>query len=213
MRRSLWLPLLLSITGCPSVAVLGSARTLDRGRTQAAVALGAAGGVVTRRPYNDTGNALAPTVGPQATVLVRHGITDRVELGARLWTMGLQLDGKFALLRPEAPGFDLCLAPSIGVIYVPSTGYVPSIPIQLAVLGGYDFGWARPFVGPRVLDRILFYQGPINTWSLGGSLGVSFAVGRQLRLVPEVSVLVPLGSPVTEVLLEAGVGMTFGGER
>jgi hypothetical protein len=201
------------MTGCPSVAVLGSARTLDRGRTQAAVALGVAGGVVTRRPYNDTSSSSAATVGPQTTVLVRHGVTDRVELGARLWTSGLQLDGKFAVIRSEAPGFDLSIAPSLGVIYVPTTGYVPSIPIQLAVLGGFDLGWARPFAGPRVMDRIVFYQGPINTWSLGGSLGISIALGHQLRLVPEVSVLVPLGSTVTEVFLEAGLGMTFGGER
>lgn len=201
----------LLLTGCPSISLLGHARTLDKGKTRFALGLSGVSDVVTRVTPN-TQRGLIP-VAPQPELALAHGVHDRVELGGRLWTSGLQFDSKFSVLR-SAPdrGFDLAIAPSVGVVYVPMQGYVPSIPVQVAVLGGYHAQGTHLVVGPRLLDRIVFYQGAINTFWLGGSVGVSLAVTPFIRLMPELSVLAPVGSTASELLIQGGLGMLLGGE-
>lgn len=201
----------LLLTGCPSISMLGHARTLDQGRTRFALGLSGVSDVVTRVTPNTTAGPIP--VAPQPELAIAHGVHDRVELGGRLWTSGLQFDAKFSLIRSgPSGGLDLAVAPSVGLVYVPTTGYVPSIPLQVAVLASYSAQGTHFIIGPRLMDRIVFYQGAINTFWLGGSVGVSLKVTPTIRLMPECSVLAPVGSTASELLIQGGLGMLLGGE-
>ena len=195
------------LCGCPSVSMLGTARTVDKGKTQWALGLATTGTVFTRTPMSGQPFNIGPTV----ELAARHGLTDRVELGGRLWGSGVQVDGKFALLRAEKErGLDLSLAPSAGVVVSPLGNQVPNIPLQLAVLGGWGFDVVHVTVGMRLMDQIVFYQGPINTFWGGFNLGVALKLSDRIRLVPEIALLVPFRSTVNEVYFQSGLGVLFG---
>jgi hypothetical protein len=194
--------------GCPSVSVLGSARTLDQGKTRYVLGVMGAGDTVLNTPQ-----AQKPPipVAPQIEFAIHHGVSDRIELGGRVWTSGLQFDSKFSLLRSKERGFDLAIAPSLGVIYFPVGSPTPSLPVQVAVLGGYNLDGLHFFLGPRLMDRIVFYAGPINTFYAGGNLGVSIRVSETLRIAPELALMTPLFSTAHDVYVEAGLALLFGG--
>jgi len=196
------------LCGCPSISLLGSARTLDKGKTQFAAGLSSSGSVFTRTPMNGQPFNIAP----QPELAVRHGVSDRVELGGRLWGTGLQADAKVALLRgPGDVGFDVSVAPSLGVIWAPGENVVPSIPVQAAVLGGYRFGAGEVTLGLRLFDQIVFYEGAVNQFWGGANLGVALKLTDTVRLMPEVAVLVPFRTVVNEVAFQGGLGVLFGG--
>ena len=207
MRRPLLLLVASLLCGCPSASLLGTARTMDKGKTQWALELATTGTVFTRTPTS--GQPF--NIGPTAELGTRHGLTDRVELGGRLWGSGVQVDGKFALLRtPDERGLDLSLAPSAGVVVSPLGNQVPNIPLQLAVLGGWGFDVVYVTVGARLMDQIVFYQGPINTFWGGFNLGVALKLSDRIRLMPEVALMVPFRSNVNEVYFQSGLGVLFG---
>ena len=76
----------LCIAGCPSMSTIGSARTMDAGSTQFFVA----------PAYSSFSMGGEPLRQPQLELGGRYGITDNVELGAKLWLPGLELESKFA---------------------------------------------------------------------------------------------------------------------
>ena len=85
-----------------------------------------------------------------ATVVITAdtGLTDRVELGARVWLPGVALEGKVALLRSDSPeeGFDVSLAPSLGwmgIVFSSDTGDdsgLHVVTVSLPLLFGWSLG-------------------------------------------------------------------------
>ncbi len=209
MRKLLLVAVAAVLAGCPSISVLGSARTLDKGRTRVAVALE---GNAFVNPNPGPNRPEGPPAVPIVEVAVHRGVSDRVELGGRLWTFGLQLDSKFALFKsaPEG-GFDLAVMPTVGVAWRPAANAVPNIPVQVAVLAGYNFDGLHLWAGPRLIDQIVFYQGPINTWSAGASAGVSIRMSPSVRLAPELSVVTPIGTTAHDFYGQVGLAVLLGG--
>ena len=208
MRSALFLGCALALCACPTVSTLGSARTLDKGRTQVAVGLSSLGSVYVRQPQGGR----TPPLAANAEVAVRHGVRDGLELGGRLWGSGLMGEARLGLLRSDGQtGFDLALHASLGVVYFPLEGMIPSGLAQFAVLGGYNVSGTQVFGGVRAMDRLLWYQGPINTLNVGLTVGVSIQLTDTLRLVPELTALAPVASSANDIIVQSGIGVLFGG--
>ncbi len=187
------------LSGCTST---GMARTLNKGQVQVSLTPG----VVTALP------AASYTL-PQAEVGVRYGVTDRLDVGARLFYPGVAVDTRVALLRSPTldSGIDLTLAPTLSAMLRGSSDD-KQMSLELPLLVGLNPGAGVQFVlGPRVgLSAVVDPNGVgVSRGLVGGSLGVALPVGRWLRIVPEVTVR----STLREVapLLQANVGFLIGG--
>jgi len=190
------------LSGCVST---GMARTVDPGKLQVSLSPGVLGNTA---------------VIPQLELAVRYGVTEQVDVGARLFLPGAEVDARFALLRAPSlkQGIDLTLAPSLAYVFSSGTstpGYlVPSLPL----LVGFNLGGGQLVLGPR-LGYVINTDHPVPSPSFatafvaGSSLGLAIPAGPVLHVVPEVSVLHRLGSPFgsTTTTLHGGIGLVFGG--
>lgn len=221
------------LSGCASVSTMGLARTLNQGAVQGWVAP-EGGGVVAL-----TGaSTVAGSTGVGYPLLeggIRVGVTDHFELGARLGLSGIGLEGKIGFLRSPTMDTGINLSLNPGVTYVgfgAGPAFLGTLTFHLPVLIGIDFGGHELVLGPRFIDQLVFAgvsgtgsatsSAGINVIYAGGSVGVALKVGSSLRILPEVSIGVPLvitgtvgTSSATAVgagglIFQAGVAFLFG---
>jgi len=190
------------LSGCVST---GLARTVDPGKLQVSVSPGLQGN---------------NTYIPQVELAVRYGVSERVDVGARLFLPGAEVDARFALLRAPSlkSGVDITLAPSLAYVY-PFSSTVPGLLFpSLPLLVGFNLGGSQLVLGPRV-GYIINTEQPVTLQSLadnivaGSSLGLAIPAGPVLHVVPEVSVLHRVGYPFgsTTTAFHGGIGLVFGG--
>ncbi len=215
------------LTGCASTSTFGLARTMNKGGVQGWVAPSVGALVANSR-------TAGVSAYPMVEGGVRFGLSDNVELGARLGFSGLAAEGKFALIRSPTmeSGFNLSLNPQVqlagfGVGATGSTAgaVVGALSFHLPVLLGFDFFGHELVVGPRVIDQVVF--GSVTGTSggsaagnliyFGGSVGFAIRVAPGFRILPEVSLAAPLiatGSTTTVgyngLIVQGGVGFLFG---
>ncbi|WP_257449682.1 hypothetical protein [Archangium lipolyticum] len=156
---------------------------------------------------------------PQGEVGVRYGLTERIDVGARVFIPGIEADARFGLLRALSlkHGVDLTLAPSVR--YIPnfdlSSAWDGAGMVQLPLLIGVNLEGYQLVLGPRVaylFGKALDYTTSREPLLVGSSLGVAVPIGRWFHVMPEVSVLQePTRPPLEHVMLQAGVGFIFGG--
>ena len=144
MKRLLALfPAIAILAGCPSFTTMGTARTVKRDTTQTWVAPEFMGMTV------DTGDGNESFSVPQFELGMRRGVTDTVDVGAKLWLLGMAIDAKFQLLRSPTgdSGIDLAISPGLGWLgfndgdgngFNVVTGYA-SLPIGINLPGGSQF--------------------------------------------------------------------------
>ncbi|MDP1829105.1 MAG: hypothetical protein Q8L48_37930 [Archangium sp.] len=219
------------LSGCASVSTMGLARTLNQGAVQGWVAP-EGGGVVAV-----TGTIAGATgVGyPLLEGGIRVGVTDRFELGARLGLSGVGLEGKIGFLRSPTMDTGINLSLNPGVTYVGfglGSAFVGTLTFHLPLLIGIDFGGHELVLGPRFIDQLVFAgtsgtgssasSAGINIIYAGGSVGFAIKAGPNLRILPEVSIGVPVvatgtvgTSSATAVgagglIFQAGVAFLFG---
>jgi hypothetical protein len=194
-----------SVTACASFSTMKTARAIDPGTSQFSM-IGSAVGTTLPNANNNDGVTRAE-VAPQFEVAWRYGIFDGFDLGAKLTSLGGELNSTISLVRSN--GFDLALAPAVGL-----TGYtyntcdgcggnvgVWEVYGKLALLFGLRFGPSREheFVfGPEVVpigitasDSVSQNTASGSTVLVGGVVGVSFKVSPWLRIMPELTVLTP----------------------
>ncbi len=223
----LWLLAALALAplwlACPSVSTMGSARTLQAGALQGFVGPGL---------YAATSSSSPTVTLPQIEGGIRYGVTDRVELGAKFWLLGFNVEGKFALFRPESPdeGVNLSIAPGLGYLTLgDSTAGTAStsgvlnlyVPVLLGIrLRGHELIFA-----PKLIDTLVFGTstggaGTGNILSFGASLGFAVKLADGFRIVPEIAVLYPaiLSDTSTgtstfgrSLVFQGGIGFLFGG--
>ncbi|MEE2902717.1 MAG: hypothetical protein VYC39_10315 [Myxococcota bacterium] len=213
---------LFLVYGCPSTSTLKSARTLDKGKLRFAVA----------PEYSVFSLGGEPLQNPQIELAARYGLTDNIEIGAKLWLPGLQADVKYALLRSEDmnSGWDLSINPGfgyIGGISGTATGEGSDLHIltfYLPFLAGYNLGGGNQIVlGPKLINQTWLTSEDnsetINLLYLGSSLGFVWKYSDGVRFIPEVSFGVPVLRTLTGVgtdasasgiLFQAGVAVEFG---
>ena len=223
----------LLLTGCPSVSTFGLARTLNQGAVQGWVAPGGGGAIATS---SSGGTSTTATAGyPVLEGGVRYGVTDQFELGAMLGFSGVAVDGKIALLRSLSmeKGFNLSLDPGVGFIGYGasvsggSSSFVGVLNLYLPILFGIDFGGHELIIGPRLLDQVLFGNvtsgssstgGTEDVLYVGGSVGFAIRASSVVRILPEVSVGVPVwasfngvsGSGFGGLAFQGGIAILFG---
>jgi len=203
--------------GCASQVGLGRARTLDKGQYR--VGFGLETDFLTPKAWEQSGATL-PWI--QMNAGYHRGVTDRVELGGRAWglavpgaftTWGLGGDAKVAILRPEERR-KVSVAAGLSLAYhQPRFGGQPYHVFggTLPLLVGLPLGRHELTFGPRVADYVIAAYGmnTVNTFYVGGSLGLAIRIRETFDLVPEV---VAMWSPVglggeTDDTSQVGVGM------
>jgi hypothetical protein len=167
--------------GCASYIASGSARTLDAGKSQVSVNAG----------------LLGVTSMPQVQVGGRRGLTDDLEIGGAFWNSGVRMDGKLALVRPEAAssGLNVALNPMLAMWNAgfPSEGIVS---VQLPVLLGYRTEGREVFVGPRVsLEHSIDGVTASPEVLLGTTAGLRVRVVDGFYFVPELACMVASRRP------------------
>lgn len=217
------------LTGCPSFTTMGTARTIPEGNTQWYLQTGA---VQLQGWTTDSAGMDEDFTLPAFEFGARHGITDDVEIGGKLWLLGVELNSKFQLYRSPVAGsgVDLALAPALS-FYPFSTENDQGKNetailswVHLPLLVGVNTGpmGSQLVIGPRLSATVVSVEG--NTGALlwgGGSLGYSVVVRRNFRFLPEISVMYPfaVASSVRSttdlafrgVIVQAGLGFVFGG--
>jgi len=196
--------------GCATFTALGPARTVDPGESQFYVA---PEGMWVKRGGK-------PLLSPQVELGGRYGLTERVDVGARIWLPNVELDAQIPRRRAPSPdrGWDLAGAPGLGYLggFSGSTEeYTDTLHIftfSAPLLAGLNVGRGNQVIGSvRVVDQVWTGSGEgattANILYLGGSLGFVWKVTHGLRLVPEVA----LASPLLQSLVDFGTHVGFGG--
>lgn len=209
--------------GCASFSTMSTARTTPRDTTQVWIAPELVGMTF------DTGSPperQALSV-PQFEFGVRRGITDDVELGAKLWLLGAAFESKFQVVRSETQdsGVDVAIAPSVGWLGFNSgdgggnfnvvTGYL-NVPVGINVPGGSQLVLTPKAIYQRYMASGSGSSGSAGLLFLGGSVGYAWKLGT-MYILPELSVMQPVVNPASTdvirydgVVFQGGVGFLFG---
>ena len=178
-----------ALAGCSAMATVKTARTVPEGRTHYLAALELNGG----GPVDDPAEIL-----PEAAIGVRHGVSERVELGAmvrslplgrRVTTAGGELEVKVQVCRDASGTFDVALGPAAGARWIAS-GEVAYATLPIL------FGWnlendaTQLVVAPEVGLQRWSSPGadPILARVLGLSLGLVIRTGPRTAIVPEIAI-------------------------
>jgi len=191
----------LVLSGCAST---GMARTLDPGHFQFSVSPSA--------QLSLGGSAFGSNVPvPELELGARYGVSERIDVGARLYFPGAEADVRFGLLRAPSlrSGVDLTLAPSANFLFLsPDTPWLVSLPLLI----GLNLDGGQFTLGPRVSYVLPGREGSGNTLLVGTSVGYSFPLNSSIRFSTELSMLTPpTAFGVDGVLCRAGIGFIFGG--
>ncbi len=194
-------------TGC-SIATLGSARTIDPGTTQVWLAPALVRVSRGSKPY----------VGPQFELGGRYGVTQNLDVGARLWLPlpGYALDARIGLRRARGAGLDLAIQPGAAYLYIPG-GSGNDAPMHLAtaylpLLAGWHFASGHQAVlGVKLIDLVA-----IDTSTYGQTaqlLTGAVTLGGLLQLTDNFAVApeVGLGTLLMGSLTGFGADLGFGG--
>lgn len=187
----------MAAVGCASQTGFGRASTLGQGELEGQAAVTASVASVHASPGDPT-----PLPWLDLELGAHYGLTDGVDVGARLWgvgirglgTWGVALDTKIALLRSdeEGTGWNIAVAGAASYHQI-LVGGTPThlLSFTLPVLFGHDFGDDQLVFGPRVVGNLWTGQGQgtIETLSWGLSLGYSIGLGERWQLMPEVVLL------------------------
>lgn len=184
------LVLALGASACSSVSTLQTAHSLGKGKTQLALETGEQA-LVTR----DTLRAY-----PVSGIAVRHGVSERVDLGARLGPSGLEAMVKVQLTRPP-PDVVVSLAPQLAA-YAWNTSDVAirAYNAALPVLVGIPLPHEHQLVlAPRVhLASFSLGAGSahgfLDTLAVGGTVGIAWKMpsSKAIRIVTELGVMRPV---------------------
>lgn len=127
----------------------------------------------------------------QVELGVRYGVTDELDLGARVFVPGVDVNATWRVAHRGA--WSVALAPQFAVVRTPATGLVTNSltlfsSVAVPVTHRFSRDWALT-VGPSFGTSVYFPEtgGSATGMWLGGVLGVEARVGERWWLVPELS--------------------------
>lgn len=231
------LVVLLACSGCITVGSAQPASTLGKGNVVGGVE-GSLWSVVV--PDQRTATALGVStfnVLPSVSGVLRVGVSDRVDLGARIGLNGLELQSKFMFTEPGA-NLIVSLAPQLQGFYFPSitdgmgssTNQFGMLSVPLPVLVGIRLGAHELVFGVRQVNQLVIYKENFAnaqnyvaySMLFGASAGIALRFGTSFMMIPEIAAQVPVwqtaqtryGSVssvgVGSFQLTAGVACVFG---
>ncbi len=207
------------LTGCPSMPMMTTAKTIGNGKNEIIIAPGVVGfnaGIVGSKTSSDVG---ATVTLPDVTLGYRRGIGDSFDLGLTLTGFGrFQIDGKVNFLgNGKNDRFALALDPTLGGVFVGagsvSGGYVDfGLPLlmDLAVSDNVRFT-----LGPRYRGTYVFGSGGGTGGSsllnfAGTGFGAEFILSETVALQPWGTADYLLNAPESNSAKSASVLFTAG---
>lgn len=208
---------LVALAGCPSISTMGTARTIPEGTYQYYVAPGVSS--LGDFSVGDEGAPVSDRL-PGLEMGARYGVSDRVEVGGKIFPVGYEVSSKIQVLRSRSAdrGLDLAVAPALS-LYPWSKGAFGWAHLSVPV--GFNAGGGNQLVlSPRGSALLVKSKdGTGKVFFAGASMGFAFRVGG-IRMLPELSALVPLSRSLpTDVeakfalkgpVFQAGLGFLFG---
>lgn len=214
----------LALSGCATIGTLQTAETNGAGQFQGAIEpafLGFAG---------DAGGGGFGYF----NVSGRYGVNDRVDIGGRFGTSGIELTTKFMLTDPSNDGGTIVsIAPSGGGFFLALGGSGAGVfNFQVPVIFGIPVGEHQFVVAPKLHTIVAGSGGggesaTVFLGSLGSSIGFSAKVAPTVRLMPEFSFVVPVigGADTSDqesqivsgfsnaAIYQVSFGILFGGRK
>lgn len=198
------------LAACGSVTTYQTAETLPCGRWQVQAALAA--GSYRDEPFDTR----TPTA--QVEVAAKVGLTDDLELGAKLYSLGAESSLRYRLLRPrDARGLSVAALAAVGGVRSRGEGSLPEMILTQARVGGLAT-W-------RTSGRVAWTLGALGTGSLfvpaggghatglllGGVANLDWRFATRWHLVPELSLhRTAMGEvPVDGAVAVAGVAVAW----
>ncbi|MFZ5468306.1 MAG: hypothetical protein ACOZIN_02615 [Myxococcota bacterium] len=199
--------LLVVAAGCVTPGLYTSPSAIGKGNLQVGIEPALVGAA------NTSGFAFIP----MGNLSLRYGISERLELGGRIGATAIELLSKYQFSDPTSDGPTISIAPTVGGFALASGGSsggatssasVGMFGLQVPVLIGFKTGGGSEFfVGPRILDWLIFSSAggsvggtgssasaTLNVVNLGTSVGYYARVSEGFALVPEINLLYPVFS-------------------
>ncbi len=170
------------LTGC-APTLMQTARTAGEGNVQVGIEGGVGGWV------GSGGNEQDPEGGafvyPTFNVAGRYGLTDRIDIGGRIGTIGYGLQAKFAVTDPDLADVLIAVVPEVSVMGLAG---VTTTRMNLGALFGIPVGDHELTIGALSSNNLTFVDGSaLFTSNVGASAGFALRVSDQIRFMPEVS--------------------------
>jgi hypothetical protein len=216
--------LAIALSGCATLGTLQTAETNGAGQFQGAIEPAFLGFV---------GDAGGGGFG-YFNVSGRYGVNDRVDIGGRFGTSGIELTTKFMLTDPnKREGTIVSIAPSGGGFFLAVGGSGAGVfNFQVPLIVGIPVGEHQFVVAPKLHAIVAGgggggEAGAVFIGSLGSSVGFSAKVAPSVRLMPEFAFVVPViggagasgeGSQIVSgfangMLYQVSFGILFGGRK
>jgi hypothetical protein len=215
--RGPWLPLVVGFAavcaGCPSFSTLQTPRTVPEGELRFGALAGGAG-------------ALSDEAGPgprsaQFELSARYGLTERVDVGVKLYALGIEASLKWWMVRGP---LDLAIAPAVSYASFDDrmgtqfNAFYAHLPLLLGwnisdrvtlsfgpkLMFGYQFRR-----GDVVRDDLLLIDGLL----MGAYVSVPIRIGRAFWIAPEINAYSNLsnGAIGDTTIYQGGIAFLFGG--
>ncbi len=194
----------LCLAGCPSLSTLHTARTTPIGRTE----IGVNAALYGVRNGDGGGGAL-----PTAEFQLRHGLSDDVDLGIKVYPFGIGLDGSFMVEASDSvvvainPGVNLIRLQTdsdnltVTYLWLPLLADVITTRAATVTIGarvGYAI-FSGESSGQRDTAAGLLY---------GGMVGIKLRLAERFAVMPELDLLRGTAAD-TGTLYNAGIAFLF----
>jgi len=202
------------VSGCPSLSTMQTPSTVPKNHVRVGIGLEGVG-------YSDADGSV--TV-PQTELNVRYGVTDEIDVGAKLYFLGAEIGAKYQLLRGQ---LDIAIAPAVSYISIvaeDSTGAESKATVaylHLPLLLGYNVSDRVTLgFGPKVLYTVASGAASSGSSSssvtsdgfmAGGYGQIAFRIGDAFWVAPEVNVYKPFTENAEGVVFQGGLVLLFGG--
>ncbi|MFW5966516.1 MAG: hypothetical protein ACOCV2_03305 [Persicimonas sp.] len=196
--------LLLFTTGCPSFSTLHTATPVEEGETEMTLSASYLGMGASDAETGDSVNFSVPTF----EVAGRHGLSPDLDVGAKIYPIGMGVDVNYAFLNE--PNFALSANPYVGLTRAGNAGYGFALLNLLADVAKTESVSATLGLKPGVLYG--FGGGSASASPVvGGMAGVKLGLSDSFSIMPNVDVLYPLADtgPFNTFLYTGGIAFNF----
>src|SRR5512140_1228870 len=211
---------LVVLTGCPSLSTMQTPATVPKGELRFGVGLEGVG-----YSEKESGGTTSTVTAPQLELNARYGVTDNIDVGAKLYLIGAEVGGKYQFVKGA---FEAAVAPAASYISVSldsgNGGGSSSFSVtylHLPLLLGYKLtDWFELAFGPKALYAIASGSANDSTsqssvtssgFMVGGFGSLQLRIGKAFWLAPEVNVYKPFTKGATGVIWQGGLALLFGG--
>ncbi len=211
----------LVMTGCPSLSTMQTPATVPKGEVRLGMGLESVG----FSEKDSTGTTSTITV-PQFEFNARYGVTDNIDIGAKLYLLGLEVGGKYQFAKGD---FEAAIAPAVSYISVTqsdsgSNGSNDTFRVaylHLRLLLGYKLTDSFELAfGPKALYVIANGTASDSTnqtsatssgFMVGGFASLQLRLGKAFWIAPEINVYKPFADGSSGVIWQGGLALLFGG--